>query len=142
MLYYYKFRKLTEAVHKQFSKILSDKFYMGILDTIIQTKQTESFSQFKPTDIVKDVLAGLKDRDRQILVDRYGLEGQEPKTLAAIGQEQKSTRERVRQIEKDLLKNLKKSSLKNRLLLIIKIFCLTLSRSTAGLSRKKICCCI
>ncbi|MEK7162120.1 MAG: hypothetical protein AAB729_05540, partial [Patescibacteria group bacterium] len=41
------------------------------------------------------------------------LEGQEAKTLAAIGQEQNLTRECVRQIEKDLLKALKKTSLKN-----------------------------
>ena len=87
---------------------------MGILDTIIQTKQNESFSQFKPTDIVRDVLSTLKDRDKKILIDRYGLEGQEAKTLASIGQEQNLTRERVRQIEKDLLKHLRKVSLQNK----------------------------
>lgn len=85
---------------------------MGILDTIIYTKQNETISQFKPTEIVKEILSQLKDRDRQILVHRYGLEGREIKTLAAIGSEQNLTRERVRQIEKDLLKNLKKTSLK------------------------------
>ncbi len=84
---------------------------MGILDTIIHTKQTESFVQFKPSDIVKEVLENLKERDRHILIHRYGLEGNETKTLASIGQEQNLTRERVRQIEKDLLKNLKKTSL-------------------------------
>ncbi|HYV33241.1 MAG TPA: sigma factor-like helix-turn-helix DNA-binding protein [Candidatus Limnocylindria bacterium] len=84
---------------------------MGILDTIIHNKQSESFSQFKPSDIVKEILDNLKERDRQILTHRYGLEGKETKTLAAIGQEQNLTRERVRQIEKDLLKNLKKTSL-------------------------------
>lgn len=82
---------------------------MGILDTIIHTKQNESFNQFKPSEVVKEILATLKDRDRQILTYRYGLEGKETKTLAAIGQEQNLTRERVRQIEKDLLKQLKKT---------------------------------
>jgi hypothetical protein len=84
---------------------------MGILDTIIHTKQNESLSQFKPSDVVKEVLEMLKERDRRILIHRYGLEGSESKTLAAIGQEQNLTRERVRQIEKDLLRNLKKTSL-------------------------------
>jgi len=84
---------------------------MGILDTIIHTKQSESFSQFKPSDIIKEVLDSLKDRDRRILIQRYGLEGNQANTLAAIGQEQNLTRERVRQIEKDLLKHLKKTSL-------------------------------
>jgi len=86
---------------------------MGILDTIIHTKQNESLNQFKPSEIVRDVLSLLKERDKQILTNRYGLEGLETKTLAAIGQEQNLTRERVRQIEKDLLKTLKKTSLKN-----------------------------
>jgi len=84
---------------------------MGILDTIIHTKQNESLSQFKPSDVVKEVLDLLKERDRRILINRYGLEGNQSKTLAAIGQEQNLTRERVRQIEKDLLKQLKKTSL-------------------------------
>ncbi len=82
---------------------------MGILDTIIHTKQTESLNQFRPSEVVKDVLGVLKDRDKSILIHRYGLEGQEAKTLAAIGQEQNLTRERVRQIEKDLIRSLKKS---------------------------------
>lgn len=85
---------------------------MGILDTIISTKQTESLHQFNPSEVVKEVLAQLKERDREILVHRYGLEGRETKTLAAIGQDQNLTRERVRQIERDLIKNLRKTSLK------------------------------
>lgn len=87
---------------------------MGILDTIIHAKQNESFSEFKPSEIVKEILEILKERDRKILINRYGLEGNESKTLAAIGQEQNLTRERVRQIEKDLLKNLKKTSLQKQ----------------------------
>ncbi len=84
---------------------------MGILDTIIQTKQTDSLKQFRPAEIVNEILATLKNRDRQILIQRYGLNGQEIKTLAAIGSEQHLTRERVRQIEKELLKGLKKTGL-------------------------------
>ena len=87
---------------------------MGILDTIIHTKQSESLSQFKPNEVVKEILEMLKERDRRILVHRYGLEGNDTKTLAAIGQEQNLTRERVRQIEKDLIKHLKKTGVKNQ----------------------------
>lgn len=82
---------------------------MGILDTIIHNKQSETRADFKAGDVVKELLGQLKERDRQILMHRYGLEGKETKTLAAIGQEQNLTRERVRQIEKDLLKHLKKA---------------------------------
>ncbi len=87
---------------------------MGILDTIIHTKQNESFNQFRPSEVVKEILATLKERDRQILTFRYGLEGKETKTLASIGQEQNLTRERVRQIEKDLIKHLKKTGLQSK----------------------------
>ncbi len=84
---------------------------MGILDTIISTKHSETLSQFQPIEVVRDILGLLKERDKQVLAHRYGLEGKETKTLAAIGQEQNLTRERVRQIEKELIKNLKKASL-------------------------------
>lgn len=85
---------------------------MGILDAIINTKQTEHFNSFSPKQVVAEILNLLKERDRQIISNRYGLDGKPVKTLAAIGQEQGLTRERVRQIEKDLIKNLKKTSLK------------------------------
>jgi hypothetical protein len=84
---------------------------MGILDTIIHTKQSDSLKAFKPSDIVGEILNVLKERDKQILIQRYGLNGSNIKTLAAIGHEQNLTRERVRQIEKDLIKNLRKSGL-------------------------------
>lgn len=82
---------------------------MGILDTIIHNKQVESRADFKASEIVRELLSQLKERDRQILLHRYGLEGAPTKTLAAIGSEQNLTRERVRQIEKDLLRHLKKT---------------------------------
>lgn len=84
---------------------------MGILDTIISTKQHDSMQQFRPAEMVDEILQSLKERDRQILIHRYGLGGKEIKTLAAIGNEQNLTRERVRQIEKDLIKNLRKTHL-------------------------------
>lgn len=84
---------------------------MGILDTIIHTKQHDSLQHFKPAELVNDLLSALKERDRQILVQRYGLDGSEIKTLASIGSEQNLTRERVRQIEKDLIKQLKKAGM-------------------------------
>ena len=88
--------------------ILYKTFYMGILDTIITNKQNESLQQFNPSEIVREIISSLKERDKEILLHRYGLEGKQQKTLAAIGEQQNLTRERVRQIEKDLVKKLKK----------------------------------
>ncbi len=51
-------------------------------------------------------LEALPDRERQVVVLRYGLADSEPKTLEEIGRRLGITRERVRQIELDSLKRL------------------------------------
>jgi RNA polymerase primary sigma factor len=53
-------------------------------------------------------LAALTDRERQVIVLRYGLADQEPKTLEEIGRRLSLTRERVRQIEVEALRRLSK----------------------------------
>ncbi|MBI3231579.1 MAG: transglycosylase domain-containing protein, partial [Candidatus Doudnabacteria bacterium] len=98
---------------------------MGILDTIIQTKQSETLRNFNPESIVNEVLGVLKERERQILMKRYGLKGSEIKTLAAIGSEHGLTRERVRQIEKDLIKMLKKTARSHNSLNLVRELILT-----------------
>ena len=51
-------------------------------------------------------LQALSDRERQVLILRYGLVDEEPKTLEEIGKRLGLTRERVRQIELDSLRRL------------------------------------
>ena len=51
-------------------------------------------------------LQSLPDRERQVLVLRYGLVDEEPKTLEEIGKRLGLTRERVRQIELESLRRL------------------------------------
>jgi RNA polymerase primary sigma factor len=51
-------------------------------------------------------LAALHERERQVLVLRYGLDDSEPKTLEEIGRRLGLTRERVRQIELESLRRL------------------------------------
>lgn len=88
---------------------------MGILDTIITNRQSVNLLEFKPEETLREILNLVeKERDKKILRHRYGLENHEEKTLAAIGQEHNLTRERVRQIEKDILKHLKKNSVKSQ----------------------------
>jgi RNA polymerase primary sigma factor len=55
---------------------------------------------------LKAALEALSDRERQVVVLRYGLADTEPKTLEEIGKRLGLTRERVRQIEIDSLKRL------------------------------------
>jgi RNA polymerase primary sigma factor len=51
-------------------------------------------------------LAALPERDREVVILRYGLNDAEPKTLEEIGRRLGLTRERVRQIELESLKHL------------------------------------
>lgn len=58
------------------------------------------------------MLAGLKDRDKYVLKNRFGLDaGGKKKTLESIGQEFSVTRERVRQIENAAIDSLRKSNI-------------------------------
>ena len=56
---------------------------------------------------VKRVLASLPERERQVLVMRYGLGGLNPRTLEECGEAFGVTRERVRQIETSTLRKIK-----------------------------------
>ncbi len=55
---------------------------------------------------LKEALEALSERERQVVMLRYGLTDAEPKTLEEIGRRLGLTRERVRQIELDSLKRL------------------------------------
>ena len=55
-----------------------------------------------------DLLDDLPPKEREILVDRFGLGSEAPKTLEAIGQRMGVTRERVRQIEASALQKLRR----------------------------------
>jgi RNA polymerase primary sigma factor len=50
-------------------------------------------------EAVKGMLGRLDDRERRIIVSRYGLNGVNEQTLEQLGKELGITKERVRQIE-------------------------------------------
>lgn len=85
----------------------------SILDTIMGNQTLSSINKFEPAVLVRGLLNTLKDRDREILSQRFGLEGAETETLEAIGKKNNLTRERVRQIEKDSITQLKKGKSKD-----------------------------
>ncbi len=61
------------------------------------------------------LLGNLDEREEKIIRSRYGLNGEEPKTLKQIGNEIGLTRERVRQIENKAMEKLREQiSLKKR----------------------------
>ena len=56
---------------------------------------------------VSTMLETLTDREREVVVKRFGLDGNAPKTLEGIGDELGVTRERIRQIESKALRKLR-----------------------------------
>jgi RNA polymerase primary sigma factor len=58
-------------------------------------------------ETLERILCKLSMRERQVLVLRYGLDGQHPRTLDEVGRTFNVTRERIRQIENQTLKKLR-----------------------------------
>ncbi|MCQ2609797.1 MAG: sigma-70 family RNA polymerase sigma factor, partial [Lachnospiraceae bacterium] len=56
---------------------------------------------------IKELLDGLKDREKKVLMLRFGIEDDHPRTLEEVGKELDVTRERIRQIEDKALRKLK-----------------------------------
>ncbi len=58
-------------------------------------------------DKMGDVLSTLTDRERKVLIQRFGLSDGKPKTLEEVGIEFNVTRERIRQIEAKALRKMR-----------------------------------
>lgn len=58
-------------------------------------------------DYLNEVLDTLSDRERKVLIMRFGLDDGKPKTLEDVGKEFSVTRERIRQIEAKAIRKLR-----------------------------------
>jgi RNA polymerase primary sigma factor len=58
-------------------------------------------------ELLRNILATLSHRERRVLELRYGLDGEQPRTLDEVGRTFNVTRERIRQIENQSLKKLR-----------------------------------
>ncbi len=58
-------------------------------------------------DMMQEVLETLTDREKKVLIQRFGLQDGKPKTLEEVGIEFKVTRERIRQIEAKALRKMR-----------------------------------
>lgn len=58
-------------------------------------------------ELVQEIVSTLPDRERDIIIRRYGLNGQKPETLQVIGKDHNLTQERIRQLENLVIKQLK-----------------------------------
>ena len=60
-------------------------------------------------------LEALPERERQVLVLRFGLDSEEPRTLEEVGAVLRFSRERARQVERNALAALRNSEKRARL---------------------------
>ena len=60
-------------------------------------------------EALRSILKSLSHRERRVLELRYGLDGEQPRTLDEVGKAFNVTRERIRQIENQGLKKLRRA---------------------------------
>ena len=66
--------------------------------------------------VLRECLDLLSERERNVLILRFGLEDGRPRTLEEVGKEFNVTRERIRQIEAKALRKLRHPKYRNRLI--------------------------
>ncbi len=102
--------KVVEA--QSLNASLSDDADISLEDLIEQVSipgADEKLIKQSFLDDLDESLSMLNDREIKILSHRYGLNGEDPKTLQEIGKLVNLSRERVRQIEKNALKKIRRS---------------------------------
>jgi len=111
----------TWAIMKNYARsipaeyTLLDRFRTGS-EEVFQSSQESRGSQFeeeltntKQRQVINSILEQLDDRERQIILHRYGLQqGSEPLTLEQVGSKMGVTKERIRQLESRALQKLRK----------------------------------
>lgn len=74
-----------------------------------------SVGDLRPKEIIEKLLLVLSEKEKFIIQHRFGIGIEGRKTLEAIGQHYSVTRERIRQIEKNALKKLKRNAFNTQL---------------------------
>jgi RNA polymerase nonessential primary-like sigma factor len=89
-----------------------------LLDTLTDDRPSDPCDLLQDDDLSESIdqwLSELTDKQREVVVRRFGLRGHESCTLEEVGQEIGLTRERVRQIQVEALKRLREILEKNGL---------------------------
>lgn len=111
----------TWAIMKNYARSIPaenrvlDRFRTGN-EEVFQFSEDDRGSQFKDEvvnsrqhEVIMSILENLDDRERKIILHRYGLEkGTEPETLEQVGSRFGVTKERIRQIEARAMQKIRK----------------------------------
>ena len=102
--------RLNERIASTDSTIMSDSS-KTLLETIPDENAQDPTESLLADDVhtsIEDCLSQLSDKQREVVERRFGLHGHRVSTLEEVGKEIGVTRERVRQIQMDALKKLKR----------------------------------
>lgn len=94
---------------------INDEDGSSLGDLVPDEKSTSPLEKLQSKSLVGDVdkvLSTLEPREADIIRLRFGLEGRDPKTLEEVGEQIGITRERVRQLQEQAIRQLRKSMTK------------------------------
>ena len=94
---------------------INDEDGSSLGDVVPDAKSISPLENLQSKSIVGDVervLASLEPREADIIRLRFGLEGRDPKTLEEVGEQIGITRERVRQLQEQAIRQLRKNMTK------------------------------
>jgi RNA polymerase primary sigma factor len=93
-----------------------DSYISDFIEDRSQPSLVEVVSKRLLREQVDQVISGLTPREQRVIELRFGLLDGRPRTLAEVGDELRVSRERVRQIESDALRKLRRPSVRKKLL--------------------------
>jgi RNA polymerase primary sigma factor len=105
------YRRASAAPASLDAPIGDDSDSNRIADVVADEKAalpSDELSAHMDLDLMNELLGSLNEREVKILRHRYGLDGEQEKTLEEIGVDYGLTRERIRQIENAALNKLRK----------------------------------
>jgi len=81
----------------------------SILDRVLTSKEEREVAEFQPAEVLNVLFKRLSNKEAEVLVRRFGLQGKKRETLEDIGNSFQVTRERIRQIESAAVKKLQQA---------------------------------